>query len=293
MVSGINKGANLGDDVTYSGTVSAAMEGTLLGIPSLAISLAGRTQFDFAPAAEFAARLVAQVLERGLPADTLLNVNVPDRSREAHDGVSDHPQGKRRFGEALVEKTDPRGKKYYWIGGEELGFVDEPGTDYAAILEGAVSITPIHLDLTHYPSFATLETLARWMAMNFERARGAHGRGAAREPRRRRPAGAGGDGQGRRHRFVAEALQVRAYDDKPLPIGERQTISQPYMVGLMTQALALRGRRARARDRHRLRLPDRRARRVGRRPSTRSNAWRSWPRARDRTLESARVHERA
>ncbi|MCC6767134.1 MAG: 5'/3'-nucleotidase SurE [Deltaproteobacteria bacterium] len=159
VVSGINKGANLGDDLTYSGTVSAAMEGTLLGIPSVAISLAGRNQFDFGPAAEFAVRLVAKVLEHGLPPDTLLNVNVPDRARSEMTGFRITRQGKRRFGEALVEKTDPRGKKYYWIGGDELGFVHEPGTDYAAILEGAVSITPIHLDLTHYPSFAALERL--------------------------------------------------------------------------------------------------------------------------------------
>lgn len=159
VVSGINKGANLGDDITYSGTVSAAMEGTLLGIPSVAISLAGRTQFDFAPAAEFAACLVAKLLERGLPPDTLLNVNVPDRPRGEMAGVRITRQGKRRYGEALIEKTDPRGKKYYWIGGDELGFVHESGTDYAAILDGAVSITPIHLDLTHYPSFASLEGL--------------------------------------------------------------------------------------------------------------------------------------
>jgi 5'-nucleotidase len=159
VVSGINKGANLGDDITYSGTVSAAMEGTLLGIPSLAISLAGRTDFHFGPAAEFAARLVKHVLDRGLPHDTLLNVNVPDRPREAMTGFRITRQGKRRYGEALIEKVDPRGKKYYWIGGDELGFVHEEGTDYAAILEGAVSITPVHLDLTHYPSFAALERL--------------------------------------------------------------------------------------------------------------------------------------
>lgn len=160
VVSGINKGANLGDDITYSGTVSAAMEGTLLGIPSLAISLAARAQFDFAPAAEFAARLVARVLERGLPPDTLLNVNVPDRAREGMTGYRITRQGKRRFGEALIEKMDPRGKKYYWIGGDELGFIHEPGTDYAAILDGAVSITPVHLDLTHYPSFEALANLS-------------------------------------------------------------------------------------------------------------------------------------
>ncbi len=159
VVSGINKGANLGDDITYSGTVSAAMEGTLFGIPSIAVSLAGRATFDFGPAADFAAHLVARVLEHGLPPDTLLNVNVPERPREDMTGFRITRQGKRRYGEALVEKLDPRGKKYYWIGGDELGFVHEPGTDYAAILDGAVSITPVHLDLTHYPSFPVLEKL--------------------------------------------------------------------------------------------------------------------------------------
>lgn len=159
VVSGINKGANLGDDITYSGTVSAAMEGTLFGIPSIAISLAARAQFDFTPAAEFAARLVTQVLARGLPPDTLLNVNVPECPRSEMTGVCVTRQGKRRYSEAFIEKTDPRGKKYYWIGGDELSSDHEPGTDYAAILARAVSITPIHLDLTHYASFPALERL--------------------------------------------------------------------------------------------------------------------------------------
>jgi 5'-nucleotidase len=163
VLSGINKGANLGDDITYSGTVSAAMEGTLLGIPSLAISLVAQQAFDFTAAAEFSARLAAQVLERPLTPQTLLNVNVPDVPREQMRGYRITRQGKRRFGEALIEKLDPRGKKYYWIGGNVLDFVDEPGTDFAAVHAGAVSITPIHLDLTHYPSFEMLERLqVRW-----------------------------------------------------------------------------------------------------------------------------------
>jgi 5'-nucleotidase len=159
LVSGINKGANMGDDITYSGTVSAAIEGTLLGIPSLAISLVARDRFDFAPAAEFAATLAAQVIARPLAPSTLLNVNVPALPRAEMTGFRITRQGKRRYGDALVEKVDPRGKKYYWIGSDELGFIDEPGTDFAAIQDGAVSITPVHLDLTHYPSFAALEGL--------------------------------------------------------------------------------------------------------------------------------------
>ncbi len=159
VLSGINKGANLGDDITYSGTVSAAMEGTLFGIPSIAVSLVARDEFDFAAAAEFTALLARQVLARSLPDSTLLNVNVPAIPRQRMKGFRLTRQGKRRYSQAFVEKVDPRGKKYYWIGGEEFGFVDEPGTDFAAISAGAVSITPIHLDLTHYPSFQVLEQL--------------------------------------------------------------------------------------------------------------------------------------
>ena len=160
VVSGINKGANLGDDVTYSGTVSAAMEGTLLGIPSLAISLLGRDGFRFEVAAAFARRLTAWVLERGLPSDTLLNVNVP----AAEDGRAVRAfaltrMGRRRYGDAIVEKVDPRGKKYYWIGGEELEFEDAEGTDFHAVSQGLISVTPIHLDLTNYKSFDALRAL--------------------------------------------------------------------------------------------------------------------------------------
>jgi 5'-nucleotidase len=159
VLSGINKGANMGDDITYSGTVSAAMEGTLLGIPSIALSLVAREEFAFEAAASFAARLAAQIIARPFPVDTLLNVNIPAIPRERMQGVRITRQGKRRYGEALIEKTDPRGKKYYWIGGGELDFIDEPGTDFAAVQDGAVSITPIHLDLTHYPSFEALGRL--------------------------------------------------------------------------------------------------------------------------------------
>lgn len=160
VVSGINKGANLGDDVTYSGTVSAAMEGTLLGVSSLAISLIGRTTFRFDAAAAFAARLTAWVVERGLPPDTLLNVNVPalEDGRPVR-GFALTRMGRRRYGDAIVEKVDPRGKKYYWIGGEELQFADEEGTDFSAVSAGLISVTPIHLDLTNYKSFDALKAL--------------------------------------------------------------------------------------------------------------------------------------
>ena len=158
VASGINNGANLGDDVTYSGTVSAAMEGTLLGIPSLAVSLIGRPPFHFEAAAVFAARLATWVVERGLPADTLLNVNVPGDGVVAK-GFALTRMGRRRYGDAIVEKVDPRGKKYYWIGGEELAFVEEEGTDFHAVNQGLISVTPIHLDLTNYKSFDALKAL--------------------------------------------------------------------------------------------------------------------------------------
>ena len=152
IVSGINRGANLGDDVTYSGTVSAAMEAVLLGIPAVAFSQVGNVAFNYDAAAEFARLLVERLRKPGgkLPPDTLLSVNVPEGARPS--GYEITRQGKRRYGDAVVEKIDPRGRKYYWIGGDELGFDDEPGTDFAAIKRGKISITPLHLDLTNYES---------------------------------------------------------------------------------------------------------------------------------------------
>lgn len=158
VVSGINRGGNLGDDVSYSGTVSAAMEGTLMGIPSVAVSLVSRDDFDYAEAARFSAKLVRHVLKKGLPADTLLNVNVPGES--GVKGYRVTKLGKRYFGgESVIEKTDPRGRKYYWIGGEMERWEGGRDTDFHAISRGYISITPLHLDLTNYSS---LEELHRW-----------------------------------------------------------------------------------------------------------------------------------
>jgi 5'-nucleotidase len=159
VISGINRGANLGDDITYSGTVSAAMEATLLGIPAIAVSLIGRDRFDFAPAADFTGRLAAAIFRDALPPDTLLNVNVPDLPAERIKGFALTRQGKRRYGDAVVEKVDPRGKKYYWIGGDQLSFVDAEGTDFSAVQRGLISITPLHLDLTNYASLERLQHL--------------------------------------------------------------------------------------------------------------------------------------
>jgi 5'-nucleotidase len=159
VVSGINHGGNLGDDITYSGTVSAAMEGTLLGVPSIAVSLVTREQPDFSAAAAFAARLTRLVSERGMPRDTLLNVNVPGLASSELRGCRVTRQGKRRYGDALVEHLDPRGRKYYWIGGEDLGFIPAEGTDCTAVAGGYISITPLHLDLTNYASIAAINDL--------------------------------------------------------------------------------------------------------------------------------------
>ncbi len=159
VVSGINKGGNLGDDITYSGTVSAAMEGTLLGIPSVAVSLATKRDFIFGPAARFARKVAAYILDHGIPSDTLLNVNVPNLPEEEIKGYRVTRQGKRVYGDAAVEKVDPRGRKYYWIGGDDLGFEHVEDSDFQAVFDGYISITPLHLDLTNYRS---MELIRNW-----------------------------------------------------------------------------------------------------------------------------------
>ncbi|MFV1951792.1 MAG: 5'/3'-nucleotidase SurE [Nitrospinota bacterium] len=159
VVAGINKGENLGDDVTYSGTVSAAMEGTLLNIPSMAVSMIskpGRT-FKFEMAAAASVKIARHTLKYALPADTLLNINVPLVRKVK--GVQVTRLGKRIYGDAVVEKIDPRGKKYYWIGGNDLRWEGGEDTDFHAISRGYISITPIHLDLTNYNSLKELDNL--------------------------------------------------------------------------------------------------------------------------------------
>lgn len=159
LVSGINKGANLGDDITYSGTVSAAMEGTILGIPSIAVSVVTRSRFRFDVASEFAVTVARKVMQQGLPDDTLLNVNVPNVPKDKIAGVRMTRMGKRVYGDVIVEKRDPRGRKYYWIGGDYLTSEEVPGSDLEAIEDNCISITPIHLDLTNY---AALRALRKW-----------------------------------------------------------------------------------------------------------------------------------
>jgi len=158
VISGINHGANLGDDITYSGTVSAAMEATMMGIPSFAISLATNPSPDhFETAADFAARLARTVFEQGLPPDTFLNVNVPNLPRTELAPPLVTRQGKRNYTGMIVDKIDPRGRNYYWIGSADMDFIDAEGTDYHAVKRGHISITPLHLDLTNYSSLQQLE----------------------------------------------------------------------------------------------------------------------------------------
>lgn len=150
VVSGINKGPNLGDDIIYSGTVSAAIEGALLGIPAIAVSLVTFEQFDFRAAADFTAALVSRISKNGIPAETLLNVNVPPLPKEKLKGWRVTRQGKRHYSEKIDERIDPRGRKYYWIGGDNLGFAQEDGTDCVAVHDGYISVTPLQVDLTDH-----------------------------------------------------------------------------------------------------------------------------------------------
>jgi 5'-nucleotidase len=154
VASGINRGPNLANDVHYSGTVAAAMEGCFGGIPSFAISLI-RSR-DYANSARFAADLAGQIGKHGLPPGTLLNVNVP---REPQ-GVQITRIGKRSYLASVVEKLDPRGRAYYWIGGDEQAHENVPGSDCNAVFDRRlISVTPLHLDLTHH---ALVEELRSW-----------------------------------------------------------------------------------------------------------------------------------
>jgi len=157
VVSGINRGANLGDDTTYSGTVAGALEGTIFGIPSIAMSLmstTGRRFYDFTYAAEFAVFAAKKVLEEGLPEGTLLNVNVPVGPIK---GAMVTRQGRKAVAAKIIEGLDPRNRPYYWIGEDESTWRVEDGTDYEAVNKGLVSITPLRNDLTDYRALEKIE----------------------------------------------------------------------------------------------------------------------------------------
>ncbi|QAU25375.1 5'/3'-nucleotidase SurE [Dyella sp. M7H15-1] len=162
VVSGINNTANLGDDVIYSGTVSAAMEGRFLGLPAIAVSLASKDHKGehYDSAAKAVLLLMERLLVDPLPADTILNVNVPDLPWDAIRGFEVTRLGKRHRSAPCIKQTDPRGKTIWWIG--PSGDVDDagPGTDFHAVQRGFISVTPIHVDLTR---FQALEKVSNWV----------------------------------------------------------------------------------------------------------------------------------
>ena len=162
VVSGINAGANLGHDVTYSGTVTAAMEAVIAGVPGIAVSLETVEGYigdiDYAPAARTAGKITQQVIENGLGHEVLLNVNVPLLAEEKIRGLKITRQGLRVYHSRLDERIDPRGRPYYWIGGDAPTGVPERGTDVGALAEGFVSVSPLQLDLTAYRTLTDLNT---------------------------------------------------------------------------------------------------------------------------------------
>jgi len=161
VVSGINKGANLGDDITYSGTVSAAIESTIMGIPAFAVSLFMQKQplwhANFETSAGIAGDIGRYILAHSLPYDTLLNVNIPDVPRGSIKGLKLTRQGKRIYDDSIKETFDPHGEKHYWIGGGKPYWEHGEDTDIQAVQDQYVSITPIHLDLTNYDALDFLK----------------------------------------------------------------------------------------------------------------------------------------
>jgi 5'-nucleotidase len=162
IVSGINQGANMGDDVLYSGTVAGAAEAIIYGLPGVAFSLQGRGELNFGPAADFAARIVEKVLAESLPERTILNINIP---RGVIRGVRMTRQGNKIVRTRIMEGIDPRGRKYYWIGEEHTTWNHEDGTDYQAVQDGYISITPLQSNLTNY---AALSAAGSWNSLTYE-----------------------------------------------------------------------------------------------------------------------------
>ena len=162
VVSGINAGANLGDDVIYSGTVAAAMEGRFLGFPGVAVSLVldGTRPPHYASAARFACELVQRLGTHPLPADTILNVNVPDLPWDRIQGVEATRLGHRHRSEPVLKGADPRGRPIYWVGPPGAEQDAGPGTDFNAIRRRCISVTPIQIDLTRH---AALDNLSQWL----------------------------------------------------------------------------------------------------------------------------------
>ncbi|MFZ5965800.1 MAG: 5'/3'-nucleotidase SurE [Bacillota bacterium] len=157
VFSGINRGPNLGTDVLYSGTVSAAIEGSILGVPAVAVSLAAFKDTNYDPTASFCCLLAKKMMENKLPAETLLNVNVPNCKEHELKGVDITILGVRKYQNSFIERIDPRGQTYYWMGGELVEIESEKGTDVYSIQNNKISVTPIHFDLTKFDLIKEIE----------------------------------------------------------------------------------------------------------------------------------------
>ncbi len=158
MLAGVNRGSNVADDVTYSGTIAAAIEATMLGVPAVALSqhYTDDHPVKWATAEGHAPGLIRRLIDAEWPADVLINVNFPDVAADAVEGVVVSRQGRHRFNNLLTERLDPRGRPYYWIGGAYGEWKDAPGSDVVAVHGGAISVTPLSLDMTHEPTSAAL-----------------------------------------------------------------------------------------------------------------------------------------
>jgi 5'-nucleotidase len=160
VLSGINHGPNLGDDVLYSGTVAGAMEATILGIPAVALSYAGRDPDAIEAWGDVVSGLLGRIVARGsFPKDTLLNINIPPVDPSDLKGVRITRLGRRVYEGSIMRANDPSGKEYFWIGGGQTKWWGEPDSDFRAIDEGCISVTPLHLDLTN---FGLLQDIREW-----------------------------------------------------------------------------------------------------------------------------------
>ncbi len=160
LLSGVNRGANMGEDVTYSGTVAAAMEATILGVPAIALSQNienGQSKIHWPTAEKFAPKVIRSLCGAGWPEGSLINVNFPDCAPADAGPVELTRQGQRKILDNLDKRIDPRGRPYYWIGSLRSDAVAKPGTDLAAVEGRRISVTPIHLDLTHQPTLKSLK----------------------------------------------------------------------------------------------------------------------------------------
>jgi len=165
VVSGINKGWNLGDDVTNSGTVAGALEGMLHGIPAMAVSLDDCPKASYAVAADYAVQLAARMLKSGLLEETILNVNVPASNKENIAGIQFTSLSHRRYHKPVIEKIDPRGGSYFWIAGERHSWARKTPSDHEAVEQNMVSVTPLHLDLTDYDALNRLKNWGRSLSI--------------------------------------------------------------------------------------------------------------------------------